>query len=63
MSDDSHSRQREVVIEDTFRQPYVTINYKLRSLNPKKELVVAVDTDHTLFQLVKYRLNVYSLVN
>ena len=41
---------REIWLKDSVKKPYITIDYKLRSINPRKELIVTVDTDDTLLQ-------------
>ena len=61
-SDDFHNEHKAKMIEDYVTKNYVDISYKVKSVNPKKELIVAVETDGTLLQWVDLRAETFTCV-
>ena len=45
----AHNRDRKREI-NPFNRPSVSISYAVKSLNPRKKLIVSVDTDDSLLQ-------------
>ncbi|KAL5270676.1 hypothetical protein ACHWQZ_G001391 [Mnemiopsis leidyi] len=58
--DDYHSQHRTVNINN-LNKPDGSISYALKSVNPRKKLVVTVDTDGSLLQYIDIR-DVYTMV-